>query len=163
MPKTTTCFDVMFNGSKARGCFSCTVLIPGSCVSGNQTFRNGRITVFASHKKVSWLLLCPVGFTALSLQTKLRPSLHSHSLAEPTVHSQPLYVLARYATGCVTDFCWHTSWLIGIPRKNPPLCNLAVSRLFKLPQPVALAGNPHTLGFLFGERLLHDRNEILLS
>jgi len=163
MPKTTTCFDVTLNGSKARGCFSCTVLIPGSYVSGNQTFRNGRITVFASLKKVSWLLLCPVGFTVPSFQTKLRSSLRSHSLTEPTVHSQPLYVLARYATGCVTDFCWHTPTLIGIPRKNPALCNLAVSRLFKLPQPVALAGNPLTLGFLFGERLLHDRNEILQS
>ncbi len=163
MPKTTTCFDVISNGSKARGCFSCTVLIPGSFVSGNQTFRNGRITVFASLKKVSWLLLCPVGFTASSFQTELRSLLSSHSFPEPTVHSQPLYVLARYATGCVTDFCCHTPWLIDIPRKNPALCNLAVSRCIKLPQPVALAGNPHTLGFLFGERLLHDRNEMLQS
>lgn len=36
MPKTTTCFDVMFNGSKAIDCFSCAVLIPCSHVAWNQ-------------------------------------------------------------------------------------------------------------------------------
>ena len=108
-----------------------------------------QVTFFASHKKVSWLLLCSLGFTVRSFRT--HHTARSHSLTEPKVHSQPLYVLARCATGCVTDFCWHTPRLIAMPRKNPALCNLAVTRLYKLPQPVALAGNPHSLGFLFGE------------
>jgi hypothetical protein len=50
-----------------------------------------------------------------------------------------------------------------MPRKNPALCNLAVSRLYKLPQPVALAGKPLSLVFLVGEPLLIDRNGILQS
>ena len=36
MPKTTTCFDVIFKGSKARDCFSCAALIPCSHVAWNQ-------------------------------------------------------------------------------------------------------------------------------
>lgn len=111
-----------FNGSKARDCFSCTVLIPDCIWESNLQERFG--TFFASHKKVSWLLQCPLVLTAHSLQTQLSQRLYS--LTEPKVHSQPLYVLARETTGCVTDFCWHTPWLIAMPRKNPALCDLCI-------------------------------------
>ena len=114
-----------FKGSKARDCFSCTVLIPDFIWESNLQERY--VTFFASHKKVSWLLLCPLGFTAPSLQTQLSQSLYS--LTEPKVHSQPLYVLAREATGCVTDFCCHKPTFICMPRKNPALCDLAHSYL----------------------------------
>ena len=110
MPKTTTCFDPIFKGSKARDCFSCTVLIPGSLVAGNQTYRIGLSHFLQLHKKVSWLLPCPVGFAVRSFQAH-HPA-RFHSLTEPKVHSQPLYVLAREATGCVTDFCCHKPRLI---------------------------------------------------
>src|ERR1700733_9926837 len=126
MPKTTTCFDPIFKGSKARDCFSCTVLIPGSLVAGNQTYRIGLSHFLQLHKKVSWLLPCPVGFAVRSFQAH-HPA-RFHSLTEPKVHSQPLYVLAREATGCVTDFCWHKARPYFMPRKNPALCDLALSR-----------------------------------
>ena len=162
MSKTTTCFDVIFQRKQSKRLF----LLLGvdtmlRCRLEFTTGRNGLSHSLQLHNKVSWLLLCPLGFTVRSFQT-YHPA-RFHSFTDPKVHPQPRMCEPCVAAVCVTDFCWHTPWRIGIPRKNPALCNLAVARFIKLPQPVALAGNPHALGFLLGERLPHDRNEILQS
>ena len=147
MPTTTTCFDFTFQWSKARDCFSCMRLIPGSLVAGNQRLQERHGTFFASHKKSSWLLLCSLGFCARSCRTHRQA--RSHSLAQPKAHSQPIYVLAMLAAGLRFKVLLSHATLIAMPHKTSALCNLALSRLHKLPQSAALAHSIHCVHSVF--------------
>lgn len=113
MPKTTTCFDVIFKGSKARDCFSWAVLIPGSGVAGHQTYRSGRSHSLRSQKRAHG---CFLSFRLCCSLIANRATHRLHSLAEPKVHSQPSFVLALRAASCVMDILlsqirahWHAT------------------------------------------------------
>ena len=160
MPKTITCPEIAFLKRKQSKRSFFLYSIDTRLHLGINTFRSGMSHSLQLHKKASWLLLCPLGLLFGHFKHTIRhvliPSQSLKSIRSPCMCS-PAMPPAAFRIFAATSHPYF------MPRKNPALCNLAVSRLFKLPQPVALAGNPLTLGFLFGERLLHDRNEILQS
>ena len=90
------------------------------------------------------------------LHKAVQPTEYSflHAGQQAKIHPLPLSVLAREATICVSDFCWHTPVLIAMPRKNPALCDLGAVT----PVQVAPAGGtrrkPAIAWFPFGEPLL---------
>lgn len=98
-----------------------------SAITTNHAIVNGLSCSVQLHTKISWLLSCPLGYTAHSFQILLSQPFHSLTL--PKVHSQPSLVLAREATACVTVFCCHRPALISMPRKKPALCDLSAALL----------------------------------
>jgi len=113
------------------------------------------------HNKISWLLPCSLGFTAYSFQTQLC-SVFIRS-QKPKAHPQPLYVLACEATGCVSDFCWHTPTHISCRAK---ILHCATWDCILLQVAPACGTRSETLIlrlFAFWRALLRDRNEKLQS
>ena len=161
MPKTTTCSDLLsFKGSRARDCFSCTVLIPDCIWESNLQER--QVTFFASHKKVSWLL--PVLWALLFahfkqsfvpcsvlIRSQTPNSIRNPRMCSPAVPPSALRIFAATRPGllpCHAKILHCAIWRYPACSNCPSRWRLLETRYAKFP---------------FGERLLHDRNEILQS
>jgi len=114
-------------------------------------FRSCPPTTGIASSRMAWLHMYSLAFsygthpctTPYCTCSVRREATCSLSYEQTQVHPLPSLVLAREATGCVTDFCWHNPVHIVMPRKNPALCDLAfrASCLSGSRQPVALAAN----------------------
>ncbi len=90
-------------------------IVSRSLVAGHQHPQERHRTFFAASQKS--LMAAAMSFRLYCSLISNIASLSFHSFTEPKVHSQPSYLLARYATGCVTDFCCRKPALISCHAK----------------------------------------------
>jgi hypothetical protein len=137
MPKTTTCFDVIFNGSKARGCFSCTVLIPDCISESNLQERQDHSLCFSQKSLMAAPMSCRLYCSLISNKASyLAPFSFVHRTYSPfaaLVCARPLCHRLRYGF-----LLAHTLADCHATQKSCTV-QFGGSPLFNLPQPVALA------------------------
>ena len=104
---------------------------------GNQRLQDGGSHSLRLTATVSWMLPGLQSLALAHVEHTIRHVLtRSRSLQPLRI---PMFVLARVATGCVTDRCCHTSCILPCHAPILHCAVLALSRLAGSRQPVALA------------------------